>query len=55
MALKIVSGIVAVILVLAFLAPPVLKLKDAALAAVCLIGVGMMLIDLWQTLRAEEE
>ena len=35
-----------------FLAPVVVKLKDVALAAVILIGIAMMLVDLWQSLRS---
>lgn len=55
MALKIIAGIIATILVLMFLAPPVLKLKDVALTAVILIGVVMMLVDLWQSLQSKDD
>jgi len=51
MAVKIFSGIVAVALVLAYVVPPALKLKHVALAIVITIGVVMMLIDLWQSLK----
>jgi hypothetical protein len=51
MAVKIVSGIVAVALVLAYVVPPALKLKHVALAIVITVGVVMMLIDLWQSLK----
>ena len=53
MAIKILAGIIATILVLAFLAPPVLKLQDVALGAVILIGIGLMLVDLWQSLQSK--
>ena len=49
MALKIFSGIVAVALVLAYLLPLAIKLKEPALAIVMFIGVVMMLVDLWQS------
>jgi len=42
-------------MVLCFLVPPVLKLKDVALGVVIAIGVVMMLIDLWQSLQAKED
>jgi len=54
MAFKILGGIIAIVLLVAFLAPPVLKLQDAALASVILIGVVMMLVDLWQSLRKDD-
>ena len=55
MALRIVAGILGMVLVLAFIGPPVLKLKEIALTVVCLIGVTMMLVDLWQSLREKDE
>ena len=54
MVVKIFSGLVAVVLVLGYVVPPALKLKDAALVAVIAIGVVLMLIDLWQSLREKE-
>jgi hypothetical protein len=55
MAFKIVAGIVAAALVIAFLAPPVIKLQDLALGSVILIGVVMMLVDLWQSLQSKDD
>jgi hypothetical protein len=55
MPVKIFAAIVAVVMVLCFLAPPVLKLKDIALGAVILIGICMMLADLWQSLQKKED
>jgi len=54
MILKILTGLVAVVLVLAYLLPPAIKLKDAVLAAVIGIGIVLMLIDLYQSLRARD-
>lgn len=48
---KIVAALVAVALMLAFLLPLIIKLKDASLAVVVAIGIVMMLRDLWQSLR----
>ena len=55
MPIKIFAAVVAVVLVLCFLAPPVLKLKDVALGVVILIGIVMMLVDLWQSLQKKED
>ena len=55
MALKILAGIVAVLLLGAFLAPPVIKLQDFALTGVILAGFVMMLVDLWQSLQSKDD
>ena len=55
MGIKIFAAIVAIVLMIAFLAPMVFKLKDVALGCIILIGIAMMLIDLWQSLQAKEE
>ena len=54
MALKILGGVVALSLVIVYLVPVMLKLKDWALGAVILIGIAMMLVDLYQSLKKEE-
>lgn len=51
MMIKMVTGVVATLLALAFYAVPVLKLKDPALIGVILIGIALMLVDLVQKLR----
>ena len=55
MGIKIFAAIVAIVLMIAFLAPMVFKLKDVALCCIILIGIAMMLVDLWQSLQAKEE
>jgi len=55
MPFKILAGVVAVTLMVAFLLPPVIKLKDVALGIVVLIGVTMMLVDLWQSLQSKDD
>ena len=55
MGLKIFSGIVAVVLMLAYLLPLVLKLKEVSLGVVILIALVMMLNDLRESLKAKEE
>lgn len=54
MPVKIFAAIVAVVLVLGYLTPVVLKLKEVALAVVIVIGVAMMLLDLWQSFRERD-
>jgi uncharacterized membrane protein len=52
---KILAGVVAMALAVAFLLPPVLKLKDVALGIVISIGVAMMLLDLLQSLKSKDD
>jgi hypothetical protein len=54
MAVKIFAGIVAIILLGGFLLPYVLKMKDVQLGIVILIGIGMMLVDLWQSMKEKD-
>jgi hypothetical protein len=53
--LKIFAGIIAVVLLLTYMVPVVWKLKDVPLACVAALGVGMMLVDLWQSLREKDD
>ncbi len=43
------------LLLILFISPVVVKLKDVALSVVVLIGMTMMLIDLWQSLRSKDD
>jgi hypothetical protein len=52
---KIVSGILAVGLLVVFIGPVAVKLKEFALIAVAAIGVGMAAIDFWQSLRSKDD
>lgn len=55
MLFKILAGVVAVGLMLAYLVPPVLKLRDVALGVVICIGIALMLIDLAQSLKSKDD
>jgi hypothetical protein len=55
MAIKIFSGVVAVILMLVYLTPVMLKLRDPALVLVILVGIALMLFDLWQSLQSKND
>jgi hypothetical protein len=53
--MKYLWALIAVFLMLAYLAPQIVKMKDVALSAVIVIGLVMMGIDLWQSLQSKEE
>ena len=52
---KIIAGIVAAVLFLAYMAPVVWRLQDMALWVTAGIGSVMMLVDLWQSLQSKED
>lgn len=54
MAWKLIGAVLSVAVMVAFCLAPVFKLKDVALSAVLLIGLTMMLVDLWQSLRSKD-
>ena len=45
--MKLVFGLIGAVLMIAFLASFVVKVKEPAMVVVVLIGVVMMLVDLW--------
>lgn len=55
MSSKIVAGIVAAGMLIAFVSPVVFKLKDISLTAVVLIGLVLMLRDLWEAIKSGED
>ena len=55
MAFKVFAGIVAVVLLLVFLLPYVLKMKDIALGVVIVAGLAMMGWDLWETFKEKDQ
>jgi L-asparagine transporter-like permease len=52
---KIFAAFVAVALLLAYLGPMVFKMKDVALTCVVVLGIVVMLVDLWYTFRKAED
>ncbi|MEO7742542.1 MAG: hypothetical protein ABIR98_06385 [Usitatibacter sp.] len=52
---KIVMGLVALALALAFFAPPVIKLKDPAMTIVILIGVAAMIYSFIEFVREKDD
>jgi ABC-type enterochelin transport system permease subunit len=54
MFVKFTAAIVALVLFFSYLVPVALKLKELSLAAIMLIGVGLMLADLWQSLQRHD-
>jgi len=55
MAFKILAGIVAAGLLILFIGPVVVKLKELSLTAVVLIGLAMMIVDVWQSFKSKDE
>lgn len=52
---KIVTGLIALGMALAFFAVPVLKLKSPALIIVILIGVAMMVYNFIEVVRSKDD
>jgi galactitol-specific phosphotransferase system IIC component len=46
--MKLLYGLIGAALMIAFLASFVVKVRDAAMIVVVLIGIVMMVVDLWQ-------
>lgn len=46
--MKLVFGLIGAAMVIAFLSAFVLKVKEPAMIAVAVVGIVMMLVDLWQ-------
>lgn len=46
--MKLLFGLIGAVLVIAFLGTIVIKVREPAMIIVVLIGVVMMLVDLWQ-------
>lgn len=55
MSMKIVAGILAVVLFVIFNGAIALKMKEASLTIVILIGFVMMMVDLYQSLKSKDE
>ena len=55
MKFKAISGLIGLVAVLGFLAPPVFKLQKIALAVVVLIGAGMAVYEFIEGLRNNDE
>lgn len=55
MAFKILASVVAGLLLVIFIGPVVIKLKDIALSIVVLSGIVMMAIDLWQSIVSGDD
>jgi hypothetical protein len=53
--MKAFAGLVAVILMLGYLLPPVFKLRETDLGIAILAGLALMLVDLWQSLKSKED
>ena len=52
---KVLAGVIAAALLLAYMAPVVWRLQDVALWIVAGVGAVMMLVDLWQSLQSKDD
>ncbi len=52
---RIVMGLIALAMAIAFFAPPAIKLKDPAMIIVILIGVAMMVANFIEVVRAKDD
>jgi hypothetical protein len=52
---RIFASVVAAALLILFISPVVVKLKDVALTCVVLIGLTLMIADIWFTLRERDD
>lgn len=55
MVFRILASVVASLLLVAFLLPYVIKMKEFELGAVILIGLALMARDIWDTLREKDD
>ena len=55
MKFKAIAGLIGLVLVVAFLAPPVIKLKKISLIVVVLIGVAMAVYEYIENLRSSDD
>jgi uncharacterized membrane protein len=55
MKFKSIAGLTGLLMLLLFLAPPVIKLQKIALAVVVLIGVAMAAYEFYEQLRGKED
>ena len=52
---KSIAGWLGLLLLVGFLLPPIIKLKNVALAIVVLIGIAMAAYELYENLRSKED
>lgn len=52
---KVIAGLIGLVLLVAFLAPPVIKLQRPALAVVVLIGIVMAAYEFYEQLRDKDD
>ena len=55
MPIRIVAALIALVLMVGYLIPVVVKLKEISLGVIIVIGLGMMLVDLVQSLKSKED
>lgn len=52
---KTITGLIGLIVLVAFLIPPVIKIQKLSLVIVALIGVGLAAYEFYETLHSKDE
>lgn len=55
MKFKTIAGVIGLVMLIGFLAPPVIKLQKLALAVVVLIGVAMAVYEFYEQLHSDDD
>lgn len=55
MSFKMIAGLIGLLALLAFLAPPVIKLKSAALTLVIVVGAAMAAYEYYENIRGKDD
>ena len=55
MLIRIIAAAVAIALLLAYLGPLIIKMRDIPLSIVVVIGIVFMLVDLWHSFKSPED
>jgi hypothetical protein len=55
MGIKVAAAVVAVVLIFGYLLPFLFKLKEIDMGIAIIIGLAMMSVDLWQSLKSKDD
>lgn len=52
---KLIAGFVGLALLIGFLLPPIIQIKEVSLVVVALIGIGLATIEFYESFKKKEE
>ncbi|WP_164084877.1 hypothetical protein [Pseudazoarcus pumilus] len=52
---KLIAGIVGLALLIGFLLPPIIQIKEVSLIVVVLIGIGLAAVEFYESMKKKEE